>query len=325
MGAAGIVHRDLKPDNIMLCQIENKIKPSDVRLVDFGLATRIDGEHLYTRCGTPGYVAPEVILATDDDKNFKVSPKADVFAVGVMMYTLITGILPFEDKNDKEKDALQRTIEGKVDFNHPRLQSQNKDVVQLLRGLLANKPKDRLSAREAVAMPLFDNIRSQIQISSQQVTEDGLSSEAEIEPDNEIDEHYAIKSLDKRSMVINSQEASEQNSIAFRLSPFKKMTPMRSPGMKSPIKQIDPSLLPGSKTPNMVKLSSPKPEMRILLSPAPPSQPQAMGQYESQIKPNPFMSNSPIVNASPSQAQASLKVDANAVKKAQSILKKLAN
>ncbi len=58
MHSKGVMHRDLKPENLML---KGK-KISDVRIIDFGLSTFIDAEeYLYKRCGTPGFVAPEVI------------------------------------------------------------------------------------------------------------------------------------------------------------------------------------------------------------------------------------------------------------------------
>lgn len=100
MESSGMVHRDIKPDNIMLSNCEGEITPSDVKLVDFGLATRLDVEPLYGRCGTPGYVAPEIVKA-DDDSSIPLSSKMDVFSVGVIMYLLLTGQTPFEDADDK--------------------------------------------------------------------------------------------------------------------------------------------------------------------------------------------------------------------------------
>lgn len=79
-----IMHRDIKPDNILFRTKNNH----QLVLVDFGLASDInEKEYLFKRCGTPGYVAPEVINAPSS-KHKKFSPKCDVFSAGVMLYML---------------------------------------------------------------------------------------------------------------------------------------------------------------------------------------------------------------------------------------------
>ena len=76
----GIMHRDLKLENLILKQANNDV---DVKIVDFGLATILNSnDWLFKRCGTPGYVAPE-ILADE-----KYDQKVDVFSAGVILYIL---------------------------------------------------------------------------------------------------------------------------------------------------------------------------------------------------------------------------------------------
>ena len=79
-----IVHRDLKPENLILASKGDDI---DVRIADFGLATRLStpDEKLYLRCGSPGYVAPELLR----DKGYNCS--YDIFSAGVILYVLLTG------------------------------------------------------------------------------------------------------------------------------------------------------------------------------------------------------------------------------------------
>ena len=75
-----IIHRDLKPENIVF---RDKEDPHDVVIVDFGFATKVaDYKNLFTRCGTPGYVAPEVL------NDFPYNCKADVFSSGIIFYIL---------------------------------------------------------------------------------------------------------------------------------------------------------------------------------------------------------------------------------------------
>lgn len=78
-----IVHRDLKPENMILA---TKGDDSDLRIADFGFATPIaENEKLYLRCGSPGYVAPELL------KDIGYDERADVFSSGVIMYVMLTG------------------------------------------------------------------------------------------------------------------------------------------------------------------------------------------------------------------------------------------
>ena len=77
-----IVHRDLKPENLLLSSAKNN---SDLKIADFGLATVFKGEKLTLRCGSPGYVAPEVL----QDKGYDCS--SDMFSAGVIFYILLTG------------------------------------------------------------------------------------------------------------------------------------------------------------------------------------------------------------------------------------------
>ena len=78
------MHRDLKPQNIL---IKSPTDDLDIKICDFGLATYVTEEKLlYPRCGTPGYVAPEIINLRDEKKRY--DQKCDVFSLGVIMFML---------------------------------------------------------------------------------------------------------------------------------------------------------------------------------------------------------------------------------------------
>ena len=95
-----IMHWDLKPDNMIL-KYKDKLENCTLKLVDFGLATVYDiPEYLFKRCGTPGFVAPEVINAPSG-KNIHYSPKCDVFSAGVIFYILLTEKSPFDGSSFK--------------------------------------------------------------------------------------------------------------------------------------------------------------------------------------------------------------------------------
>jgi serine/threonine protein kinase len=81
MHRKNIIHRDLKPDNVLLLDEEDL----SVCITDLGMACRLtDTEELKMKCGTPGFVAPEIL------KGNEVGPKADVFSMGSFLFTLIT-------------------------------------------------------------------------------------------------------------------------------------------------------------------------------------------------------------------------------------------
>lgn len=87
MHSKNIMHRDLKPENIML---QRKNDLGSLKIVDFGLATSTDvDKFLFPKCGTPGYVAPEI--ANLIDKSIKYDKVCDIFSAGVIFFKLLTG------------------------------------------------------------------------------------------------------------------------------------------------------------------------------------------------------------------------------------------
>ena len=91
--AKNIVHRDLKPENLLLASKQNC---TDLMIADFGLATVIDTEKLYLRCGSPGYVAPELL----QEKGYDCM--ADMFSCGVIFYIILTGRPLFKGNTPNE-------------------------------------------------------------------------------------------------------------------------------------------------------------------------------------------------------------------------------
>ena len=98
----GILHRDQKPENLIQSSKDTDLINTDIKIVDFGLATLAECEdYLFKRCGTPGFVAPEIISANAKD-NVKFTPKCDIFSAGVIFYILQTGTTPFKGKDFKD-------------------------------------------------------------------------------------------------------------------------------------------------------------------------------------------------------------------------------
>ncbi|KAE9598922.1 hypothetical protein Lal_00022336 [Lupinus albus] len=148
----GVFHRDLKPENVLLD--EN----GDLKISDFGLSAllesrKIDGL-LHTTCGTPAYVAPEVIKKKGYDGD-----KADIWSCGVILYVLLAGYLPFNDRNLME---MYRKI-GKGDFKCPPWIAA--DSKKLLRRILDPNPKTRISITRIMDNSWFRKGYKQIEAS----------------------------------------------------------------------------------------------------------------------------------------------------------------
>lgn len=96
-----VMHRDLKPENMIL-KNKGELEENTLKLVDFGLSSYCDmEEYLFKRCGTPGYVAPEIINSSSKE-NVKFTPKVDIFSAGIIFYILLIGKSPFKGKSFQE-------------------------------------------------------------------------------------------------------------------------------------------------------------------------------------------------------------------------------
>jgi len=158
LASRGIMHRDLKPDNILVD------KGDKIKIVDFGLATFIDlPEYIFKKCGTPGYIAPEVFKYDQKVPATFYDHHCDVFSAGGIFFYMLFGYPFFEGANASEILRLNRKFTSEFDpINTVKSEIKdpiskiNKEGLNLLLQLLEFDPKKRISAAQAIAHPYFN-------------------------------------------------------------------------------------------------------------------------------------------------------------------------
>lgn len=128
-----VIHRDLKLGNLFLD------KNMNIKVGDLGLATRLDApeEKRKTICGTPNYIAPEVIKGSKETRGH--SFEVDIWSMGVILYTILVGKPPYESKD--VKSTYQRIIAN--DYRFPCNVEISDTAKDLISSMLQSVPSDR--------------------------------------------------------------------------------------------------------------------------------------------------------------------------------------
>mmetsp|Transcript_16757 Transcript_16757/g.25642 ORF Transcript_16757/g.25642 Transcript_16757/m.25642 type:complete len:319 (-) Transcript_16757:126-1082(-) len=135
-----VAHRDLKPENLLLLSADDD---SAVKIADFGFAKKVYApKSLTTQCGTPGYVAPEILEGIPYDT------KSDMWSVGVILYILLGGYPPFIENN--QRDLFRKIRRGEYEFHEEYWGTVSTDAKELISSLLTVDPSARLDAKEAL-------------------------------------------------------------------------------------------------------------------------------------------------------------------------------
>jgi len=133
-----IIHRDLKPENLLY---ENTTEHAIIKVSDFGLARFVDSSSMATTaCGTPGYVAPEVVRGQPYGK------EVDYWSIGIILYIMLCGFPPFYDENNNNSNLFKQIKNCDYSFPSPYWDNISESAKDLIKKILIADPTVRLNA-----------------------------------------------------------------------------------------------------------------------------------------------------------------------------------
>lgn len=138
-----VVHRDLKPENLLF---RDRSPTSDILVTDFGLAKLLDDQIvLKTACGTPNYVAPEILMQRGYGK------QVDIWSLGVILFILLCGYPPFYNESDAV--LFELIMKGCFKFDERYWSEVSKEAKHLISNMLVVDPVKRYDTYQILAHP----------------------------------------------------------------------------------------------------------------------------------------------------------------------------
>ncbi|CAM9969619.1 calcium/calmodulin-dependent protein kinase type 1-like isoform X1 [Lampetra fluviatilis] len=138
-----VVHRDLKPENLLY---DSPDPDSKIMISDFGLSKiQIGGDVMSTACGTPGYVAPEILAQKPYGK------EVDCWSIGVISYILLCGYPPFYDENDAT--LFEQILKAEYEFDSPYWDDISDSAKDFIQHLMEKEPVKRYTCSQALEHP----------------------------------------------------------------------------------------------------------------------------------------------------------------------------
>ncbi|XP_062308994.1 LOW QUALITY PROTEIN: serine/threonine-protein kinase DCLK1a [Osmerus eperlanus] len=221
-----IVHRDIKPENLLVYEHADGSK--SLKLGDFGLATLLDGP-LYTVCGTPTYVAPEIIAETG------YGLKVDIWAAGVITYILLCGFPPFRGSSDDQEVLFDQILMGQLEFPLPYWDNVSETAKELIRSMLEVEVDQRYTSLQVLEHPW--------------VNDDGLSeNDHQLSVAGKIKKHFNTgpKTSDTDAGVsVISTTALDKEGQVLRRGRHQDVRSQQLPMTTTTTKMEPPSCLPG--------------------------------------------------------------------------------
>jgi len=141
----GVAHRDLKPENLLISSPSS----DSIKITDFGLSKDFGEGTLKTSCGTPDYVAPEVLKGQPYDHS------VDIWSIGVITYILLCGFPPFYGNTDAQ--IFDKILKCQYDFPSPDWDNVSDDAKQFVSAILNLDPQARPTATDCLEAPWMQN------------------------------------------------------------------------------------------------------------------------------------------------------------------------
>ena len=136
-----ITHRDIKLENLLLDENNN------IKIIDFGFSTCIPNEKkIKIFCGTPSYMAPEIVLKTE-----YCGPPADIWALGVLLFTVLSGSFPYRGATDEE--LYNKICKADYHISSEVKNSLSSDSFDMIAKLFSINADDRPNAKQLLAHP----------------------------------------------------------------------------------------------------------------------------------------------------------------------------
>ena len=158
----GIIHRDIKPENLLFSSKE--YSASIIKVSDFGLARFIDNETLATTtCGTPGYVAPEIL----EQKPY--AEACDFWSVGIVLFILLSGAPPFYDEDNFE--LFEKIKKCEYDMTGPIWEKISPEAKDFISKLLVADPEKRLDGEQIMSHPWIKGQQTKVKDDNTNVLE----------------------------------------------------------------------------------------------------------------------------------------------------------
>jgi len=201
----GVIYRDLKPENILM-DSEGHIK-----ICDFGLSKQgVEGDtKAYTFCGTPEYLAPEILKGVGHDK------AVDYWSLGALLYEMLAGAPPFysRDRNQMFKNILEKPVEMKAHFSP--------EACSLLSGLLVVAPGKRLSNANEIKMHQFFRGVDWAKLSKRQLKPPFRPNVSGIKDLKYFDKMFTEESINETPMMKNMMTGVDNTFQGFTYDPRK--------------------------------------------------------------------------------------------------------
>ncbi|KAI8617039.1 kinase-like domain-containing protein [Chytriomyces sp. MP71] len=203
--AREIVHRDLKPENILLAS--DKLSDFRIKVSDFGLAKLVPS-FTSTLCGTPNYVAPEVLLGKS---NRAYGSAVDLWSCGVILYICLVGQPPFSEEL-APPSMMDQIKMAKFSFPSPWWDGISREAKDLIRKLIVVDPSKRLTSKQAQAHPW---IRDHVERLRREEAVSQLKHQTYVKYDTILTKHVPVDGPDETSYhgEIGSHAGKEEEDV----------------------------------------------------------------------------------------------------------------